>query len=795
MYEYIRERQMNIMLALCAICAAMAIMLLFTRFLSKKRKWILILMELIAANLLGFDRAAYLYKGDMSRLGYVMVRLSNFMVFFLTSAIVLGFNLYLTDLLLNEGQLEKLPRRLKVVNVGATIGMLLAVVSHFTGLYYYFDDQNIYHRGPGFLICYIVPVVFPIVQYTVIRQYKKLFSRLIYLSLVLYIFVPIIVGIIQIFTYGISIVNMAMVLVSIFLYVFNYLDINDEVEKAHEIEVGNLQKERRSMERLFDQTATAFVRAVEKRDPYLEGHSARVADIAKKISTAAGKTEEESEKVYYAALLHDIGMIGIPDKLIGKKEGLSEEEYEIMKRKPVISMEILSSIEEYPYLKEGALYSHENYGGGGYPEGRKGEEIPEVARIIGVADAYVSMTAKKRYRDPLPYQSVREEFIKESGRQFDPNFAEIMVRIMDAELAEKEKEESIQVETQLRCNKYKETVSVGIPITRETTRISFATEETKSGEETFSAPSILLFDSYDRHVHDNPQAIASYHYMEYGEIWFDGHYVSTNARNVEVQVTEKSDLDGLETSAGNGTMTCEMIAGRYEGHVSIKMISPSRIVDVIWALPDNSKASYLGITGENCLIRDIQVQKTGEMVQAEDIKKIVSKLSFIDRLESDLPNIQVDRTMSAATEGILLRDKLQIDFHAMSLPWANLVWHCPYVALFYSKNQKLFGEGYREFSLIKINGECLGGAPYAENHFTMKKKENFPGWDDWKEKNKAGVECSIRITRKGKKIVTETENFGIHIENTTILHEDVADIYVALTGDEVALTDIRVIRQ
>ena len=97
-FAFIREHQLNIMLVLCAICATMAFLLLITRFLASKRKWILIFMELIAAFLLGFDRLAYIYKGDMTSIGYIMVRVSNFMVFFLTSAIVLGFNLYLMDL-------------------------------------------------------------------------------------------------------------------------------------------------------------------------------------------------------------------------------------------------------------------------------------------------------------------------------------------------------------------------------------------------------------------------------------------------------------------------------------------------------------------------------------------------------------------------------------------------------------------------------------------------------------------------------------------------------------------------
>ena len=261
-FDFIREHQMNIMLALCAICANMAILLMFTRFLTPRRRLILILMEVAATLLLGFDRAAYLYKGDISDVAYIMVRLSNFMVFFLTSAIVFIFNIYITDLLLNEGKLEVVPKRLKFIQVITIIGMLMAVVSHFTGLYYYIDSNNVYHRGPGFLLCYVIPVIAPIVQFSVIRAYKKKFSRLIYVSLTLYVFIPIIVGIIQIFTYGLSIVNMAMVLVSISLYIFSYLDVNDAIERKHQIEVENLEKDQQSMKRLFDQTAMAFVKAI-----------------------------------------------------------------------------------------------------------------------------------------------------------------------------------------------------------------------------------------------------------------------------------------------------------------------------------------------------------------------------------------------------------------------------------------------------------------------------------------------------------------------------------------------------
>ncbi|MCR4954760.1 MAG: diguanylate cyclase, partial [Treponema sp.] len=112
MFNFIRDHQMNIMLCLCAICAVMTVMLLLTKFLSKKRKWILIGMEVIATFLLFFDRMAYIYSGNPSTVGYIMVRVSNFFVFFMTSAIVFCFNFYLCDLLVNEGKVSKIPRRL-----------------------------------------------------------------------------------------------------------------------------------------------------------------------------------------------------------------------------------------------------------------------------------------------------------------------------------------------------------------------------------------------------------------------------------------------------------------------------------------------------------------------------------------------------------------------------------------------------------------------------------------------------------------------------------------------------------
>ena len=262
MYGFIRANQLDIMLALCAVCIMMAVMLLITRFIPTRRKWIIIGMELVATFLLFFDRQAYIYSGDVSRTGYIMVRVSNFMVFFLTACVVFNFNAYLIDILNEYAKIKKIPARLLIVGIASVAEMILVVVSQFTGLYYTFDENNVYHRGPGFLLCYLIPVVGPLVQYTVCFEYRKKFSRFINIALFLYIFVPIAAGIIQIYAYGISIVNMAMVLVSVSLYIFTYLDINEEVVRTHNIEMDMLQSEQRSMKRLFEQTATTFMKAV-----------------------------------------------------------------------------------------------------------------------------------------------------------------------------------------------------------------------------------------------------------------------------------------------------------------------------------------------------------------------------------------------------------------------------------------------------------------------------------------------------------------------------------------------------
>ena len=789
MFELIKAHQLNVMLVMCGACATMTFMLLITRFLSPKRKMVILLMEVMALLLLWFDRLAYIYAGDMSHMGFIMVRASNFMVFFLTSGMCFGFNRYVMDYLSTEGKMDVLPVRLKVVDYLSSLGMVLAIISALTGLYYYFDENNLYNRGPGFFIAYIIPLVCPLIDFSVIFQLRKRISRWIYISLVLFIFVPIVFAIIQVFAYGISIVNMAMVVVSVCLYIFTYFDINDQVVHAHNIELENLHGEQKRMQELVDKTATALVSAAEIRDEYAKGKSAKIAGFARRIAEKAGKDQEYCDQIYYAALLHNVGMVGLPDDT---ELNMEDPDPEMIKRKAEIGRGLLSEITEYPYLSDGAYYSSEYYDGSGFPEGLKGEDIPEMARIIAVADAYVTMTSRSRTGDGLPNFMAREMFVKEAGAKFDPEFADIMVKMIDRSGSEGMQEVSLETETEFDCNEYRDYVAIGIPVESEEKKISFTYEASVDPDEGFSSPSIILFDAYDRRSHTDEKTISAYHYLEYGEMWFDDHMIITAARTAQVtEITRNEDYEGR---TGKGVKVgYEIIAGRTDDHLQIRMIGPEYTKEIILVLPDKSKSSYIGLTGEHCHITDVKIEPTGKHIGSEDIPRIAGAIDYTDHMESDFKNIQIDHNRSVSTPGVELTGKKRLAFHTLTLPGAELVWHCPYIVLYSSDDGTIGGPNYREYNLIKMNGENNGTGDLAQNSFTMKRTADFHGWEAWKEANKAGLDCEIVFKRKGNRIITTTENSGVSTECITTIYEMPDKVYAALTGDEVALTDIRVL--
>ncbi|ETP72362.1 HD-GYP domain-containing protein [Lachnospiraceae bacterium JC7] len=802
MRDFIAAHQLNIMLMMGSICGTTALFSAVSNVLSRRRKMVMIGMEISAMLLLFSDRFAYIYRGRMGSLAIVMTRLSNFLVYSTTIGVVYFVNQYIEDLCVNEGGDESVPELLLFTDRCALLAQILVVISQFTGLYYTFDATNHYVRSQGFIISYLLPVVIAIIQLYVLLQYTDRLSRRVLIPLILFSVTPLIAGGLQIVFYGLSLTNMTMVGEIIVVYIFTLMDTNERLAQAHEIEMDNLRKEKMSMKRLFDEAAKAFVAAIERKDTFLQGHSSRIADIARTLAKQSGKSEEECDRVYYSALLHDIGLILLPDSLVGKAQGLNDMDYKLVKKTPVFSEEILSSIKEYPYLSESARHSYERYDGKGYPDGLSGEDIPEISRIIAVARAYDAMVSKRRYRDPLPMQVVREELIKGSGTQFDSRYSDLMVQLIDTENAANEAEgQQLDLEKEIRCGTYREKITAGIPIMNDESIIRFRCEPDPENSGSYSTPSLIIFDAFDRHVHDNRKSIEANHYLEYGEVWFDGHGITTAARNMDVTEIAAGPRDanvytGARNSSVNGMRESgmyEILCGRYEDHLKLRMKGPYKTVDVIVALPNKSMASYIALTGENCRIFDIDVKTTFRKVGMGDIPRIAEEISYIDRIEADIPNIQVDRTRSVATEGIEVKDGLEIKFHSRSLPTASLVWECPYMVLFYSDDRKVRGRGYREYALIKLNGENDNRDEYAENRFSVKRTAEFEGWDRWKQSNKDGLVYDVYFAKKRDKVTLMAENYGIHIKNITHIRDGRKKVYAAITGDQVALTDIRVL--
>lgn len=178
----------------------------------------------------------------------------------------------------------------------------------------------------------------------------------------------------------------------------------------------------------FYDTVEALVEAVEKKDRYTGGHTKRVVHYSVLISKHLHLSEEELERVKLGALLHDVGKIGVEDKILKKDSPLEPCEWEVMQEHPQMGYEIMSRVEGLKDVIAGMRYHHERYDGLGYPEGLKGEEIPLVARIIAVADTYDAMVSTRPYRKGLPTEKAFAEIVKYSGTQFDPKVVDAFVK-------------------------------------------------------------------------------------------------------------------------------------------------------------------------------------------------------------------------------------------------------------------------------------------------------------------------------------------------------------------------------
>ena len=238
---------------------------------------------------------------------------------------------------------------------------------------------------------------------------------------------------------AISIGVFVLLIVSIYHSVIEIKRVRDEKDYLkRKVTVNELK-----IEKLTYQALETLANTIDAKDKYTNGHSKRVAEYSKDIAKRMGKDDDETIAIYFMGLLHDIGKIGIRDDIINKKNKLTDEEFMVIKNHPTIGYDILKNMTEIPNIEYGARWHHEKYDGSGYPDGLKGDAIPEYARIICVADAYDAMTSTRSYRAVMAQQKVRSEIENGKGKQFDPVIAQIMIDMIDEDKEYKMRERKV----------------------------------------------------------------------------------------------------------------------------------------------------------------------------------------------------------------------------------------------------------------------------------------------------------------------------------------------------------------
>jgi putative nucleotidyltransferase with HDIG domain len=185
------------------------------------------------------------------------------------------------------------------------------------------------------------------------------------------------------------------------------------------------------MRNLFFNTVETLVRAIQARDQYTSGHSARVTRYCLLTAERLGLSTREKQHLYLTAMLHDIGKIGIPDDLLNKPGKLTDEEFQRVRDHVKVGASMLQALGEMHPIVPLILHHHESYDGSGYPDGLKGTKIPLISRIVAVADTWDAMTSDRPYRKARSHQQAVDELKRCSGKNFDPKVIKVFLKILE----------------------------------------------------------------------------------------------------------------------------------------------------------------------------------------------------------------------------------------------------------------------------------------------------------------------------------------------------------------------------
>jgi HD-GYP domain-containing protein (c-di-GMP phosphodiesterase class II) len=195
----------------------------------------------------------------------------------------------------------------------------------------------------------------------------------------------------------------------------------------------------------YEATVASLIRAVETKDYYTRGHSERVAKASAMLAEQLGMREDRLEMLHYAGMLHDVGKLGVPTKLLQKTGPLDDAEFDTIKLHPTRGVEMVSGIAFLNEAMLGIRHHHERVDGLGYPDGLAGDQIPEFARIIAVADAFDSMTSTRSYRSARSVEAAMRELKRWAGTQFDTRMVDALVAAVTSQGWESHVEPSEEV--------------------------------------------------------------------------------------------------------------------------------------------------------------------------------------------------------------------------------------------------------------------------------------------------------------------------------------------------------------
>ncbi len=214
-----------------------------------------------------------------------------------------------------------------------------------------------------------------------------------------------------------------------------YRELKEEQAKYHEFLEAKIKEVTAELNNSVIQSVGSLIMAIEEKDVYTRGHSHRVALYSSMVARTMNLTEDEKRDLEYAALLHDVGKIGISEYILNKPGRLDNVEYEIIKSHPSKGVKILEPMRFLQHLLPTIEAHHERFDGKGYPHGLAGNQIPLLARIIAVCDSYDAMTSERSYRRPMPLAKALAEIKKCAGSQFDQEVVKAFVQTYDEILA------------------------------------------------------------------------------------------------------------------------------------------------------------------------------------------------------------------------------------------------------------------------------------------------------------------------------------------------------------------------